>query len=75
MSSWTIGWVLWALMFAALEGAALLRNRDNRDQRRTLTAHIRQWFSLQGKSWGWRLRRGAFASLTGWLVYHFWLQG
>lgn len=30
MSNWTWGWAAWILMFAALEGAALFRNRDNR---------------------------------------------
>ena len=65
--SWTVGWVLWLGLFVAMEGAALA----NKQQGDTLTEHVRQWFSVTSKSWGWRWRRVTLLCFTVWLTVHF----
>ena len=68
---WTIGWVLWLGMFAALEGAALL----NRGRGDTLSEHVWKWFSVTDKAKGWRIRRAALLAFTVWLTVHFMTGG
>lgn len=64
--SYTAAWILWLLMFAAIEGSALL----NKAPEHTLTAHIWDWFDVRSKPAGWNIRRGALAVFLGWLLLH-----
>ena len=66
MSGWTFAWILWAAMFAAVEGAALA-NRDSGD---TLSEHIWAVFAVRGKPAGWMWRRGILGVGLTWLVGH-----
>ena len=68
---WTIGWVLLFGLGFALEGAAFF----NRDRGATLSQHVWSWFSLKGKSRGWRARRFAFLTFWAWLTIHFFTGG
>lgn len=70
MTLYTQLWVLWAVFFGAVEGAALIKKTPGA----TLSAHIREWFSLKGKSSGWVARRGSLAAFFVWLIYHFFFQ-
>ena len=65
MSVWTILWGLWGVMFAAVEGAALVN--DNRND--TLSEHFRKWFRTDtnhGRT-AWVIVSGIF---FGWFVVH-----
>ena len=68
---YTAGWVLWIVLFAALETAALV------DRRRgdTLSEHTWDWFCLRGGKAGrsrWCvLRRFGFLAFWAWLTIHF----
>ena len=63
MSDWvfTALWVAWALMFAAVEGVALMRKRSGD----TLSEHV--WLLLRLRGPAWFLGAGFLA----WLVIHF----
>jgi len=69
--NWTIGWLLWLGMFAAIEGAALF-NKESGD---TLSEHVWRWFSIKGKARGYKLRRLAFLGFWAWLTVHFFTGG
>lgn len=69
--NWTVGWVLWLVMFLAIEGAALV----NRDRGDTLSEHVWKWFGLRGKPSGYRWRRFAFLAFWAWLTVHFFTGG
>jgi len=61
----TTAWVLWLLLFAAVEGVALASRRPGR----TLTAHLRAWLSLGSRTrWAGRL---VMIALLAWLCFHF----
>lgn len=61
----TLGWIIWLFVFAAMEGAALLDPRPGD----TLTEHIRVWFSLSNPT-HW-IGRGVLALFLAWLCWHF----
>lgn len=62
---YTVGWVLWLLAFAWLEGRAVLRKAKGD----TLTEHLYRWLHLASpKAWA---GRGAMALLLLWLTWHF----
>lgn len=67
MSTWTQLWVVWLLMFAAIEGAALA-NKKSED---TLSEHVWKWFSIRHKGNGWRMRRFSLLAFLVWLAAHF----
>ena len=67
MSGWTVAWIGWIAMFATVEGAALVTKKPGA----TLSAHVWAWFSIKGKSTGWRARRFVLAAFLAWLVLHF----
>lgn len=67
MGIWGQLWILWAIYFGVVEGAALISKAPGA----TLTAHIVSWLSLKGKATGWLFRRAGWLSFLGWLVYHF----
>ena len=60
-------WVIWGLMFAGIEGAALF----NKKQGDTLSEHVWHYFSTKQKSTGWLIRRSALGVFLAWLVAHF----
>ncbi len=64
--NYTIAWIIWLLMFGAIEGQALLNDRKGD----TLSEHIWKWFSIKDKAKWWRLRRFALLSFLAWLVAH-----
>lgn len=53
MNAFTAAWIFWLLMFAAIEGAALV----NRKRGDTLSEHIWSWFAVRDKPKGWVARR------------------
>ena len=70
MSVWTALWVLWGLMFAAVEGVAIFN-----DQRHdTLSEHFRKWFSTKTKPGrtSWIVVSGVFFA---WFVTHIAVAG
>lgn len=67
MDWFTSGWVVWLLMFGAIEGVALA----NKTPGDTLSEHIWRWFSIKHKGAGWRARRFGLLAFLAWLVAHF----
>lgn len=66
MNGWTVAWVLWLVMFAVIEGAAILRKgKDD-----TLSEHVWKWFQIR-ESRQWNVRRWALAVFLVWLLVHF----
>lgn len=65
MSGWTVAWVLWLVMFAVIEGAALV----NKNRGDTLSEHIWKWFQIR-ESRQWNVRRWALAIFLVWLLVH-----
>lgn len=63
---YTAAWIIWLLMFGAIEGAALKNKREGD----TLSEHIWKWFSIDNKGSGWRARRAALVGFLAWLVAH-----
>lgn len=70
MSAWTIAWIIWGLLFAAIEGAAIAN--DKRDD--TLSEHLRLWFSTSQKTGRsvWIVVSGVFFA---WFVTHIAVPG
>ena len=66
MSGWTVAWLLWLAMFAAVEGAALI----NKDRGDTLSEHIWAWFKIREKPRQWTWRRAVLAAFLTWLLVH-----
>lgn len=69
--NWTVGWVLWLVMFAAIEGAAIFNKKPGD----TLSEHVWKWFSIKDKAKGYRRRRFAFLAFWAWLTVHFFTGG
>ena len=63
---YTIGWIVWIIMFFAIEIPAIL----NKQKGDTLSEHIWMWFSIKDKSSGWRIRRFSLLSILTWLIVH-----
>lgn len=68
---YTVGWVVWLLMFGAIEGAALIDKRKGD----TLSEHTWRWFSIKHKGRGWRIRRFSLLAFLAWLSAHFMTGG
>jgi len=68
-SSFTWLWGIWALLFIAIEGAAI-KNKAHGD---TLSEHIWKWIGKKGyeKPVGYKYRRAALGVFLLWLVGHF----
>lgn len=66
-SMYTLLWLVWLLMFGAIEGAALFNRRAGD----TLSEHVWGWFSIKAKGTGWRARRFALLAFLAWLAAHF----
>lgn len=67
MSPYLFAWILWILMFFAIELPAVF----NRQQDDTLSELVWRVFAIRGKPIGWQLRRLALLLGLGWLVAHF----
>ena len=77
MSVWTILWLVWGAMFAAIEGAALVNDKPGHEGA-TLSEHLRLWFRTDthlGRT-AWIITSGVFfawfaihiATPAGWLL-------
>ncbi|ONH54128.1 hypothetical protein CcI49_31225 [Frankia sp. CcI49] len=66
MDGWTTAWLLWGVMFLAIELPAVFNKTDGD----TLSEHIRAWFALRGKPKGWQVRRLALAGFFAWFIVH-----
>ncbi len=88
MSGYTIGWVVWGLLFAVLETAALrqsyvARKTGATDYRGTLSEHLWWLFGIntagrgvkRDVGLGAKLRRVVGLAFTAWLVFHVWTGG
>jgi len=67
MTGYTVAWIMWLVMFAVIEGAAIF----HKDPGRTLSEHVWRWFSVKGKPRGYKMRRFALLTFMGWLTTHF----
>jgi hypothetical protein len=74
MSNYTIAWILWGLIFLAIEGIALA----DKDEGDTLSEHIWRWFKVRGAiptKTGWTLRlilAGFMVWLSGHMIFGWW---
>jgi hypothetical protein len=66
MSPYLAAWILWIMMFFAIELPAVF----NRQQGDTLSEVIWNVFAIRGKPFGWQLRRLALLVGLVWLVAH-----
>jgi hypothetical protein len=64
---YTAGWLLWILWFVIEEGYAFATHNMSG----TLSDHVWYWFSINGHSDFWRLRRFMLLSFLSWLSLHF----
>lgn len=64
--SFTVLWIIWLAMFAAIEGAALVR----KERGDSLSEHIWSWFAIRNKPKGWQARRAVLVMFLAWLVTH-----
>ena len=70
----TAAWVAWIAAFVILEGAALIRRREDE----TLSAHVWRWFAVRGprdsaRTWAGRgVLLAAGVWLTGHLAFGWW---
>jgi len=62
-------WVVWGIMFVAIEGAALF----NKQKGDTLSEFVWKFLGVKGHPLpsGYKWRRGALAVSFAWLVLHF----
>ncbi len=67
MDGWTVAWLLWLAMFAAIEGPAIFNNRTGD----TLSEKVWAWFAVKDKPRGWQLRRFILLAFMAWLAVHF----
>lgn len=63
----TIAWIIWIGMFLAIEGQALLNDREGD----TLSEHVWKWFAIKDKPRWYKLRRFALLAFLAWLTTHF----
>jgi len=64
--TYTALWILWALLFAVIEGSALAKRSPGNG---TLTWNVRKLLALNSRSiWTGRVIAAGF---LGWLVFHF----
>ena len=89
MVTWhTAGWIVWALLFAGLEVAALrqsyvARQTGGTDRRGTLSEHLWWLFGInfagrgvkRDATLGMKLRRVAALAFAAWLVTHIFTGG
>ena len=67
MSPYTWAWIFWLGLFFAIEIPAIVDRRPGD----TLTEHVRDWFAVRSKPWGWRARRFMLLAFLAWLAVHF----
>jgi hypothetical protein len=75
LTLFTVGWLLWFLYFAILEGVALFNSKPGD----TLSEHVWTWFGTNFKRGenprqpsGWtRARRFVLLAFMAWLTLHF----
>lgn len=65
--AFTAMWVIWLLVFVAIEFYAIGREKKGD----TLSEHVWRWFSVRGQGKFWLLRRMALGAFLGWLLFHF----
>lgn len=67
--NYTILWLIWGLLFAAIEGSALM----NKKYGDSLSEHVWKWIGKKGyeKPIGYKYRRGALGIFFLWLIWHF----
>lgn len=70
MSLFTIGWIVWALGFAVLEGVALVNKRKGD----TLSEHVWKYFDVDTKRWTFLrfVLTAGMVWLTGHFVFRLW---
>lgn len=68
MSLYGQAWLVWVLMFVAIEGAALRWDRSE-----ALSFHVWRFLGLRGYPlpFGYKIRRGALLGFLLWLIGHF----
>ena len=66
MDGFTVAWLLWFGMFAAVEGIAIVRKARGD----TLSEHMWKWFKINDKPRQWTVRRGVLAVFLVWLTVH-----
>jgi hypothetical protein len=67
VSPYVAAWILWILMFLAIEMPAVFNRRPGD----TLSELVWDVFAIRGKPLGWQVRRLALAIGLVWLVAHF----
>ena len=67
MSGWQLAWLLWALAFAVIEAAALIRRAPGD----TLSEQVWSLFMPSRGERFWRFRRFVLLAFMAWLVAHF----
>ena len=65
-------WLVWILLFVAIEGQAL----TNKDPNDALSHHVWKWIGRKGfpKPKWYKARRAALGGFLVWLVYHFFVE-
>jgi hypothetical protein len=66
MSVYTWAWIMWGVMFLAIEGVTAF----NKPKGDTLSEHIWKWARVRGKGAGWNIRRIGLLVFLGWLLLH-----
>ncbi len=64
--SYTTTWLVWIVMFFAIELPAAF----NRKKGDTLSEHLWKWFSIKDKAKGWRVRRMGLTFTLVWIFIH-----
>jgi hypothetical protein len=67
MDAFTIAWLVWLVAFAVIEGLAIAREEPGG----TLSEKVWGWFSIRGKTKGYRTRRFILLAFLAWLTLHF----
>lgn len=75
MDLWDYLWITWGALFAIIEGVAIYHDQqETPDGQRTLSDHLRKWFSTDTK-----LGRTAWLAVSGlfgaWFVVHIAVAG
>ncbi len=65
--SFTVAWLVWIVMFLAIEGLAIFR----KEKGDTLSEHVWNWFAIKDKPRGYKMRRFALLVFMSWLLVHF----
>lgn len=66
MGGFTTAWIIWILMFIAIEGKAILNSRKGD----TLSEHVWNWFNIDKRESNWTGKRIALCAGLLWLIAH-----